>query len=80
MAWIQHHRSVGVEHFYIFDNENDETKMNLLAIEQLEDVTYFRTPGIHYDAFILDEHTVSYDLRWSLAGQVLIENALIRIA
>lgn len=79
MVWIKHHRSVGVEHFYIFDNENDETKANLLAIEQLEDVTYLRIPGVHYDAFILNE-PVGFNLRWSLAGQVLIENALIRMA
>lgn len=80
LLWIQHHKTAGVEHFYVFDNENNVAKPNIRVIEDRNDVTYIRAPGLHYDAFRLREPDDPANLAWGLAGQVIIENALIRMA
>ena len=78
--WMQHHENIGITHFYIVDNEVDTSKPNLKEIEQMESVTYVRLPHIHFDSFRLDEAQDLKGLRYGFPGQVVMENAILRMA
>lgn len=73
--WLNHYRSLGVDHFYIVDNEpNPETTPNLDVANSHGDITYIRAPSIHYDfkRCTRKKQTVS--------GQSILENTVIRMA
>ena len=70
--WFQHYRSLGVQHFYVIDNEHDHRLPNLMV--NGTDVTYIRAANHEYDykGCRPGRHTVS--------GQSLLENMVIRMA
>ena len=72
--WLQYYRSLGVQHFYIIDNEHDHRLPNLMV--NGTDVTYIRAANHEYDYQSCKPgkhgHTVS--------GQIVLENMVIRMA
>lgn len=45
IEWLVHHRAVGVEHFYIANNEStDDTAQRLEALSQILPITWFNVP------------------------------------
>jgi hypothetical protein len=45
--WLDHHRKEGVDHFYIVDNEQDETLPDIEVSGS--DITYIRSPHMDYE-------------------------------
>lgn len=77
--WINFHRVAGVKHFYIVDNEIDQSKPTLQI--NGTDITYIRANHIFYDIFrcYSDEHTQPKN--WlSVVGQLVLENSIIQFA
>jgi hypothetical protein len=67
LQWIEYHRMVGVQHFYIYDNEStDGLERKLQKYIQDGIVTYTYWPG-RYQQFPVYKHAVShfqYDTKW----------------
>ena len=70
--WLQYYRSLGVQHFYVIDNEHDHRLPNLMV--NGTDVTYIRAANHEYDyqSCKRGRHLVS--------GQGVLENMVIRMA
>ena len=41
--WLDFHRRVGVEHFYLYDNNSTDGTWGYFKDEEFEDVSYFKT-------------------------------------
>jgi hypothetical protein len=67
LQWIEYHRMVGVQHFYIYDNESTNgLEQQLQKYIQDGIVTYIYWPG-KYQQFPVYKHAVShfqYDTKW----------------
>lgn len=75
--WMKHYQSIGVDHFYIIDNEVDVNKPNLQEIENMPNVTYIRLPNVQFDGYRLEDNLKG--LRYGFPGQVVMENAVLRM-
>jgi hypothetical protein len=67
IEWIEYHLMVGVQHFYIYDNEStDGLERKLQKYIQDGIVTYIYWPG-KYQQFTVYDHAIShyqYDTKW----------------
>lgn len=70
--WMDHHRSMGVSHFYVVDNEPDTSLPNLTISGS--GVTYIRAPHMHYDTWNCKRNG------YTVSGQSILENSVIRFA
>jgi hypothetical protein len=70
-VWLKHHRAIGIEHFYIVDDEINASKPDLPV--HGNDITYLRT-GHPYD------YMTPCATERSVAGQLVLENAILAAA
>lgn len=72
-VWLEHHRSLGIQHFFIIDNEHDIAKPNLQLLSN-SNVTYIRSPYTVYDFWNCQHQD------YTVTGQGILENSVIRMA
>ena len=72
-VWLEYYRSIGIQHFYIIDNEQDLAKPNLQVLSK-NDVTYIRSPHSVYDFWNCERQ------QYTVTGQGILENSIIRMA
>tara|TARA_R100001082_G_scaffold110836_2_gene91978 strand:+ start:391 stop:1173 length:783 start_codon:yes stop_codon:yes gene_type:complete len=41
--WLEFHRNVGVEHFYLYDNNSSDATWGYIKDNEFDDISYFRT-------------------------------------
>mmetsp|Transcript_22343 Transcript_22343/g.33010 ORF Transcript_22343/g.33010 Transcript_22343/m.33010 type:complete len:444 (-) Transcript_22343:32-1363(-) len=77
--WIGFHRKAGVKHFYIIDNEVDDSKLNLEIGGN--DITYIRASHMFYDTWrCYSDEYIKPKQSHVEAGQLVLENSIIRFA
>jgi len=78
--WLQHHRKMGVEHFYIVDQEPYPAE-NLRELEDQPDVTYIRVPFSYADAIIDECNGANRVFRTPVFPmQYVVESTVLRMA
>lgn len=76
--WMDYHRRMGIEHFYIVDNEKDVENRPYLDILG-EHITYLRFPSFDYDYYGCFSNEKGSNHHF-VTGQIMIENAILKFA
>ena len=77
--WLQHHRALGVQHFYIVDNDphdNDNNDNHPPPLVSGPDITYIWARDTPYDV----KHSCHHQEQdATVSGQSILENSIIRM-